>query len=124
MIELHEPPICFTKPTVVPEAGTGFVPFPTDVQRSTTVGYEQAFASARSSGQFVNEILLGALGALLFRYTQQELIALQLRAYGPDNLKQFRLLKLPVAPELPIGALISTAAESAEDADALRVQLC
>ena len=73
--------VSFPKDAVVAAAGRRFVQLPTDVKRSSVVDYQPtstASVTLAMGRPGSGEELLGALAALLHRYTAQETIALDL----------------------------------------------
>jgi amino acid adenylation domain-containing protein len=96
------------------DANSGFVQLPTDAQRSTTSGYARADATACPLKQSTGEAapaLVGALCALLFRYTQQETIGLELYAREPDStMRRSTLLSCTVGADDPVSAAVAQAA--------------
>jgi amino acid adenylation domain-containing protein len=92
--------------SVATDANRDFVPLPTDAQRSAAMGYRRAFANARPLKQSIGDAaatLLSALCALLFRYTQQGTIALQLYAPEPKlALRRSSLMRCLVTASEPV----------------------
>ncbi len=94
-------------------ADSGFVQLPTDAQRSMASGYARVYASARPLKQSSGEAaaaLVGAVSAVLFRYTQQETISLELHECDPSSAtRSSALLVCPVAADEPVGAAAARA---------------
>lgn len=83
------------------------VQFPTDRERSATSGYRRARAGSRALTPPIDEAtLLAALTAVLFRYTQQEVIALDVDTSEGDSIAGSRTsLICPATADQPVGAL-------------------
>jgi amino acid adenylation domain-containing protein len=90
------------------------VQLPTDAQRAATSGYERAHASLRPLKPSTSETaatIVGALAAVLFRFTQQETVSIDLYQSHPSTpgRKHARLSFSVVANE-PVSALAVQAA--------------
>jgi len=98
-----------TIPLGTVDADRGFVQLPTDVQRSTASGYERAYASVRPLTRSAVEdraAVAGSLCALLFRYTQQETIDVDLYACEPNLAgRRSAHLRCSVSADEPVCAV-------------------
>src|SRR5262249_34789109 len=79
-----------------------------------TSGYERAYATAlplKSATGEATAALVGSLCAVLFRYTQQETISLDLYARQPNSApRRSAYLSCPVAADQPVSAVVAQAA--------------
>ena len=101
--------VALLKDKSVAAAGRRFVQLPTDVKRSSAIDYQPACsASVRLpvSRLARSEELLGALAALLHRYTAQQTVTLDVF----DGVSERpAMLEFPVAEETPVSLLVDRA---------------
>jgi amino acid adenylation domain-containing protein len=97
-----------------PDAASGFVQLPTDAQRSTATGYRGAAVNARALRRATGNAaaaLAGAVSAVLFRYTQQETLALDVYVREPDSVRRKSVVfQGAVTANEPVSAAVAQAA--------------
>jgi amino acid adenylation domain-containing protein len=96
------------------DPANGFVQLPTDTQRSATVGYRRECLLPTSLQESIDASLAAAICAVLFRYTQQESIGLDLRLSSCRKLT----LRCPVQADDSVSAITARIAAASRDAHA------
>ncbi|HEX4125257.1 MAG TPA: AMP-binding protein, partial [Tepidisphaeraceae bacterium] len=100
-------------PSSAAEVQNRFVQLPTDAQRSAAVGHRRAVNQPRPIRRAADPAgaLVGALCAMLFRYTQQETIDIELFASQPSFTgRGSALISCPVSADGRLGDLVARAA--------------